>query len=157
MMAICIFLFYHNSTKFAADFDFGKTREIRYQMADNNSVATKVCNRKSGILFLTSSLPKIRNMIRKVYNAPRINIYFLCASAICSLLFAACDATNKPLDAETRQVIDSISTAQIRQARLELDSVCLSQRTTVLPYLIDSIKQKRLKEIEEKLKTVPLQ
>jgi hypothetical protein len=72
----------------------------------------------------------------------------------CGLL-ASCDGADTPLDADTRQRIDSTSSAQIRLARLEIDSLCLVQRTTVLPRLVDSIKQKRLQEIERQLRTVP--
>ena len=77
----------------------------------------------------------------------------LCCTG-CALLFA-CDGPNTPLDAVTRQTIDSIATAEIRLARVELDSLCQLQQTTVLPLLVDSIKQKRLQEIQQQLKTIP--
>jgi hypothetical protein len=70
-------------------------------------------------------------------------------------LFAGCGGSDTPLDADTRLRIDSTASAQIRLARMELDSLCLMQRTTVLPRLVDSIKQKRLLEIERQLRTVP--
>lgn len=72
-----------------------------------------------------------------------------------SLLFSACGGSGAPLDANTRQRIDSTSAAQINQARKELDSLCLQQRSTLLPQLIDSIKQKRRGEIQAQMKTVP--
>jgi len=71
------------------------------------------------------------------------------------LLFTSCGSPNTPLDAETRRVIDSISTYQINLARTELDTLCQRQRMTEMPRLVDSIRQIRLREIEEKLKTVP--
>ena len=71
------------------------------------------------------------------------------------LAFSACGGSGAPIDAGTRQRIDSTSNAQIRLAREELDSICILQRTTVLPQLVDSIKQKRLSEIREQMKTVP--
>jgi len=71
------------------------------------------------------------------------------------LLFTACGSPNTPLDAGTRRVIDSISTYQINLARTELDTLCQRQRVAEMPLLVDSIKQIRLREIEEKLKTVP--
>ncbi len=71
------------------------------------------------------------------------------------LLLAACGNPNTPLDAGTRQRIDSTAAAQIRLAREELDSLCKLQQKTVLPQLVDSIKKKRLREIQEQLKTVP--
>lgn len=70
-------------------------------------------------------------------------------------LLLSCNNADTPLDAETRQVIDSISAAQIRSARAELDSLCKRDRVTVLPLLIDSLRKERLKEIERQLKTVP--
>ncbi|MBK8968565.1 MAG: hypothetical protein IPM36_18235 [Lewinellaceae bacterium] len=72
-----------------------------------------------------------------------------------SLLVAGCGNSNTPLDAGTRQRIDSTAAAQIRLAREELDSMCKLQEKTVLPQLVDSIKKKRLREIQEQLKTVP--
>ncbi|MBK9336745.1 MAG: hypothetical protein IPM98_09180 [Lewinellaceae bacterium] len=71
------------------------------------------------------------------------------------VLWAGCGGPGAPLDANTRQQIDSTAAAQIRLARTELDSLCVVQRTTVLPRLVDSIKQKRLLEIERQLRTVP--
>ncbi len=70
----------------------------------------------------------------------------------CLLAFGACEGQEKPLDADSRQVIDSVSTEQIRLARQELDSLCQLSKATVLPKLIDSIKMIRKREIEEKLR-----
>jgi hypothetical protein len=70
-------------------------------------------------------------------------------------LHTGCDSASAPLDAATRQRIDSTATAQIRQTRLELDSLCAVQRSTELPRLVDSIKQKREEEIARQLQTVP--
>ena len=67
----------------------------------------------------------------------------------------ACGNSNTPLDAGTRQAIDSIAAAETRKARVEIDSLCNLDRSTVLPRLVDSIRQKRLREIQEQLKTVP--
>lgn len=74
---------------------------------------------------------------------------------VACLLFAGCEGANTPLDAGTRDAIDSISAAEIKRLRVEMDSLCQMQRTTVLPHLVDSIKQKRLREIEQQLKTIP--
>jgi hypothetical protein len=71
------------------------------------------------------------------------------------LLFIACNNPDTPLDADSRQAIDSISSSQISLARMELDSLCRQRRVTELPRLVDSIKQVRLREIQEQLKTVP--
>ncbi len=81
----------------------------------------------------------------------------LCGTAgiFCLLLLAGCDSASTPLDADTRDRIDSLSAMGIRQAHQEMDSLCQLQRKTVLPHLVDSIKQKRLREIEQQLKTVP--
>ena len=83
------------------------------------------------------------------------NSYYLTMAVLAALLLTACGNSGTPLDADTREQIDSITTARIRIARDSLDSLCEIQHTTVLPRLVDSIKQKRLKEIAEKLKTVP--
>lgn len=66
-----------------------------------------------------------------------------------------CDGPDTPLDAATRQTIDSLSAAEIRRARAEIDSLCQLQQSTVLPLLVDSIKQKRMQEIQQQLKTIP--
>ncbi|GAB4493634.1 MAG: hypothetical protein OHK0019_18010 [Saprospiraceae bacterium] len=80
----------------------------------------------------------------------------------CAFLFAAllttltaCSRSERPLDADTRQAIDSISSVQISLARKEMDSLCQQRRLTELPRIVDSIKQKRLQEIERQLKTIP--
>ncbi len=73
------------------------------------------------------------------------------------VLFAAagCGGANRPLDADTRQRIDSITYAHINFARREMDSMCTVQQNQAIRPLIDSIKQVRLQEIEEQLKTIP--
>lgn len=78
-------------------------------------------------------------------------LVFLC---VCGL-HAGCDSANAPLDAATRQRIDSTATAQIRLTRIELDSLCVVQRRTEFPRLVDSIKRKREEEIARQLQTVP--
>ncbi|MFN0035602.1 MAG: hypothetical protein ACKVUS_11080 [Saprospiraceae bacterium] len=74
------------------------------------------------------------------------------ATVLCLL---ACGSPNTPLDADTRLRIDSIANAQIARAQVEHDSLCKAAHITQLPHLVDSIKQIRLREIEEQLKTVP--
>ena len=83
--------------------------------------------------------------------ASRFFTLMTCASL---LLAAACGNPNTPLDAGTRHRIDSTAAAQIRLVQKELNSRCSLQRTTVLPIMVDSIKQKRLEETREKLKTI---
>lgn len=73
----------------------------------------------------------------------------------CLLLFASCGSPSTPLDAETRQFIDSAATEQIRIAQHHIDSNCTYIRYQGMQKLVDSIKQVRLREIEEQLKTVP--
>lgn len=70
-------------------------------------------------------------------------------------LLTACGNPDTPIDADSRQAIDSISSSQISLARMELDSLCQQRRATELPRLVDSIKQVRLREIQEQMKTVP--
>ncbi|MCC7467227.1 MAG: hypothetical protein IT261_13195 [Saprospiraceae bacterium] len=70
-------------------------------------------------------------------------------------IFISCGNANTPLDADTRSRIDSISNARIAIAQKEYDSLCKSAQTTILPQLVDSLKQERLREIQEQLKTVP--
>ena len=71
------------------------------------------------------------------------------------LLLTGCGSSGTPLDADTRQAIDSISTAQISLMRNEMDTLCRQRRLDELPHLVDSIKRHRLQEIQEQLKTVP--
>lgn len=70
-------------------------------------------------------------------------------------LLTACGSGATPLDSDTRLRIDSIAGAQTRLVQTEIDSLCKSQRITLMPSLVDSIKQVRLREIEEQMKTVP--
>lgn len=76
-------------------------------------------------------------------------------SLACCLLLAACGSPNTPLDAETRQTIDSIAVVRINVLREQMDTVCNQRRVAELPHLIDSIKQHRVREIQDQLKTVP--
>jgi len=71
------------------------------------------------------------------------------------LIPAACGSPDTPLDANTRKTIDSITTAQIVIMRKELDSLCQQRRLTEMPHMVDSIKQKRMEEIQNQLKTIP--
>ena len=75
--------------------------------------------------------------------------------AVFIALLWGCGNPHTPLDAGTRQKIDSLTALGINSARKETDSLCLLQQTTVLPGLVDSIRKKRLREIERQLKTVP--
>ncbi|MCC6461537.1 MAG: hypothetical protein IT260_13775 [Saprospiraceae bacterium] len=84
----------------------------------------------------------MRNLLRFVLS-------LLCVCAI------ACGGSNTPLDADTRQAIDSISSLQMRQARIELDTQCATRRRTELPQLVDSIKKERIREIQQQLRTMP--
>jgi hypothetical protein len=72
-----------------------------------------------------------------------------------SLLFASCDNGDRPLDADVKQRIDSLSNVRIREAKAELDTLCRNQHITLLPELIDSIKKERKIEIEEALRSIP--
>jgi GNAT superfamily N-acetyltransferase len=81
-----------------------------------------------------------------------VKMFLKTVIVLCLFAFGSCEGQEKPLDADTRQIIDSISTDQIRIARQELDSLCQLSKTTTLPRLIDSIKAVRKREIEEKLK-----
>ena len=80
---------------------------------------------------------------------------FLLLLLLTSALTYACGGSETPLDAKTREAIDSLSTAEIRLLRVELDSQCQMARVTQMPHLVDSIKQVRLREIQEQLRTVP--
>ncbi|MBK8556384.1 MAG: hypothetical protein IPL65_11735 [Lewinellaceae bacterium] len=70
-------------------------------------------------------------------------------------LFSCENATQKPIDGKTRQVIDSLSGVAQRDAKTVVDSLCQDLNRQEMPRLIDSIKQIRLQEIAEKMKTVP--
>ncbi len=71
------------------------------------------------------------------------------------LLPACGNAPEPPLDAPTRQRIDSIAAARMREERTLLDSQCQVARAVEMPKLMDSIRQQRLREIDEKLRTIP--
>lgn len=87
---------------------------------------------------------------------PFLNI-FAAALALAGLLLLASCSSNNPIDAETRILIDSTANAQIFKARKELDSLCSVQEKQLMPHLVDSIKQVRLREIEQQLKSIPKQ
>lgn len=74
---------------------------------------------------------------------------------ICTTLFCACGNPNTPLDADTRQRIDSAATEQIRLATVDLDSHCINIRYHQMNRLVDSFRQVRHQEIEAQLKELP--
>lgn len=78
--------------------------------------------------------------------------YCLVFVIYCSL--ASCFSSSKPMDPSTRQAIDSISNAEIARIQTEMDSLCKLHRITDMPRLIDSVKQQRLKQIQEQLRNV---
>jgi hypothetical protein len=80
---------------------------------------------------------------------------FFCLLLFIALWLSACGSQNTPLDASTRMRIDSTANAEIARAQKEHDSICNRLTIHSLPHLVDSIKKIRLREIEEKLKTVP--
>lgn len=77
------------------------------------------------------------------------------ATFLTVLWLMACGSPNTPLDAATRSRIDSIANAQIALAQTEYDSICKSAHDNRLPIMVDSLKQVRLRRIEEQLKTIP--
>lgn len=78
----------------------------------------------------------------------RLSVFIICGT------LAACGSSNKPLDADTRQAIDSIAGARMVLAQVEMDSLCKTAHNTRLPVMIDSIKKHREAEIEAKLRGV---
>jgi hypothetical protein len=66
-------------------------------------------------------------------------------------LLSACNRLEEPLDAKTRDTIDSISNAQIQRLERELDSLCRADQPRKLPHLVDSLLIVRKKEIEQLL------
>lgn len=84
-------------------------------------------------------------------------LFFTGGFLLVAVLFyaPACGGPEAPLDAGTRQRIDSIAAARIRDLRVVLDSQCQAERTVQLPVLMDSIRRVRLREIEEKLRSIP--
>lgn len=87
----------------------------------------------------------------------RVSCFVFCVlcSVLLSLAFASCGSADKPLDADTRQMIDSLVAVRTREVRTEMDTLCARSRVAELPRLVDSIKQVRKREIEQALKTVP--
>jgi hypothetical protein len=67
----------------------------------------------------------------------------------------SCGGGQKPIDGKTRLLIDSITAVAISAARTEVDSLCLNDRQARLPYLVDSIRQQRQREIDKKLEGIP--
>ena len=71
------------------------------------------------------------------------------------LTLASCTQTERPLDADERQFIDSVSNAQIRAFREKIDSQYQAAQKTELPHLVDSILKQRRREIKESLDKIP--
>ena len=74
-----------------------------------------------------------------------------------SLLSSSCSNEGEPLDSKAKRAIDSISTAQIRTLRHELDSLCVLEKKQNIERLVDSIKEERRREINELTKSLNAQ
>lgn len=71
------------------------------------------------------------------------------------LALASCTQSERPLDADERKFIDSVSNAQIRALRIKIDSQYQAAQKTELPRLVDSMLQQRRREIKESLDKIP--
>lgn len=70
-------------------------------------------------------------------------------------LCPACDRLlKKPLDASTRETIDSTANAQSRLAREAVDSFYKTNHDRLLHYYMDSLMTVRRREIEEQMRSV---
>jgi len=106
----------------------------------------------SCVLCLVSCVSYLVSHISRLVSC----VLCLVSCVLCLVSCLSCGDLSKPIDAETRRIIDSISTSTIQQARLEVDSVFKNAVITKMPQAIDSIRQIRLKEIEEQLKSIPV-
>ena len=96
-------------------------------------------------------------MCTSTHHALLLRMYWLKQAKyiILALLLPSCGDLAKPIDAETRRIIDSVATSAIQKARLEIDSLYKDHLTTRMPQVTDSIRQIRLREIEAQLKAIP--
>jgi uncharacterized protein YdaU (DUF1376 family) len=84
----------------------------------------------------------------------KFNLIFVGMSAAMLCFVAGCDSfTKKPLDAKSREQIDSISNAQCRQIRMDLDSFYSQNHAVLLQKTMDSLKIERRKEIDAQIKS----
>jgi hypothetical protein len=70
-------------------------------------------------------------------------------------VFIHCENNNTPLDAESRQRIDSTVIVTNKATETEIDSLCKISLTTDLNRLADSMKSVRKKEIKSTLNNLP--
>lgn len=73
---------------------------------------------------------------------------------IVGLCTACGDLSRKPLDARTREVIDSTANTQSRLAREAIDSFYKTNHDRLLHYYMDSLTMVRRREIEEQMRSV---
>jgi hypothetical protein len=84
----------------------------------------------------------------------KINLIFVGIFAAMLCFVSGCDNfTKKPLDAHSREQIDSISNAQCRQIRADLDSFYRQNHAILLEKTMDSLKIERRKEIDAQIKS----
>ncbi len=74
--------------------------------------------------------------------------------AFAALVFLACrnDLARKPIDAKTRERIDSLANAEIRRERERIDSFYAQNGQILLKKMKDSITIERRREIDEQIK-----
>lgn len=76
------------------------------------------------------------------------------AIALIFTVISACgNLTKKPIDAKTRDIIDSVANAQCRQIRSELDTFYNQNHPVLMQKLMDSLMVERRKEIEKQVQS----
>jgi hypothetical protein len=95
---------------------------------------------------LTLQHQKLNKVFTSLTNCITLFLLLLCCYA--------CDSANTPLDATTRERIDSLYIVGSNAARDEVDSICKKERELRFNALVDSIRNERLREIEAQLKSV---
>ncbi len=77
-----------------------------------------------------------------------------CLLAVLLLVVSSCgDLIKKPIDAKTRDLIDSIASAQCRQVRIELDTFYNQNHHVLMKKMMDSLTIERRREIAEQIES----
>ncbi len=78
----------------------------------------------------------------------------LCGSRPVSVAIAACgDLAKKPIDARTRDIIDSTFNARSREIRSELDTFYNQNHPVLMKQAMDSLMAERRMEIEKEIRS----
>lgn len=75
-------------------------------------------------------------------------LVIFCLAGSLSALFSGCEKRPEPLDRDTIKMIDTMATREIKQLRVEMDSICALKMEEYVRFYVDSLVTARLADVK---------